>query len=393
MNFCSEKVNKNRNYEKEFETLFLEAVEKRLLASDVPVGILLSGGLDSSSVAAAALELGHKNFHTFSIGFEDGGDFSELDYARKVSSQIGSNHHEIIISQKQFIDFLDEFVWYTDEPIADLASIPLYYVSKLASQYVKVALSGEGADEVLAGYNLNETAQRLFYLKLASYFPKTFLDLLPHDSFKTIGNFGYSNLFRERLPHITDGFSEEEKLQICNFRAQGSTKDYIRALYRRAISSEPLDQLQTVYSHSWLVEDLLMKADKMSMAVSLEIRVPFLDHKLVEWAETLPLEWKIGSWSGGFTTKHILRNFAKKRLSSEITNRPKQGFPVPAYKWLEKNPQLFIKKYLEDPTLNKWIHTKKISHLFVELEQGSIESAHKIWNLIILSCWLRKWTN
>jgi asparagine synthase (glutamine-hydrolysing) len=143
VSFTSQKISKKRDYQNEFETLFLEAVEKRLLASDVPVGILLSGGLDSSCVAAAAIELGHKNFHTFSIGFEDGGEFNELKYADQVAEFIGSNHHTITMGQKEFIDFIPAFVWHMDEPVADLASIPFYYVSKLAREHVKVVLSGE----------------------------------------------------------------------------------------------------------------------------------------------------------------------------------------------------------------------------------------------------------
>ena len=393
VDFHSEKIQKNRNYEKEFENLFLEAVEKRLLASDVPVGILLSGGLDSSCVAAAAAELGHKNFHTFSIGFEDGGEFSELDYAKKVAEYIGSTHHEITISQKQFVDFLEEFVWHSDEPIADLASIPLYYVSKLASEHVKVVLSGEGADEILAGYNFDQLAKKLFYLKALNYLPESILRLLPFDSTKNLAESGYSNFLKFNATHITNIFSENRKLEICTFKAEHSTKKYIQDLYGVSSSSEPIDQLQQVYCQSWLVEDLLMKADKMSMATSLELRVPFLDHKLVEWAAKLPLEWKVGSLQGGFTTKRILRSFAEKRIPAEIITRPKQGFPVPAYKWLKEELFEFAQANLQASHLKKWINTDKLSVLLSNLKNGESNAAHEIWSLIILSIWMRRWKN
>ncbi|HQS83350.1 MAG: asparagine synthase (glutamine-hydrolyzing) [Alphaproteobacteria bacterium 16-39-46] len=392
LNFNSEKINKKRNYEKEFETLFLEAVEKRLLASDVPVGILLSGGLDSSCVAAAAVELGHKNFHTFSIGFEESGDFNELPFAKKVADHIVSNHHEIIISQKQFVDFLEDFVWYSDEPLADLASIPLYYVSNLASKHVKVVLSGEGADEILGGYHLDELAQKLFYLKAASIFPKAILKYLPYDSLKMLSQSGYSDFLKHTSSYITNVFSEKEKLDLCTFQGDQSTENYIQNLYKTCLSSEPLDQLQQAYCQSWLVEDLLMKADKMSMATSLELRVPFLDHKLVEWAETLPLEWKIGSRSKGFTTKRILRSFAEKRIPSEIINRPKQGFPVPAYKWLPHDLYNFAQFTLENPSLKKFFHEDKLSFLLTKLKERDANTAHKVWNLIIFSLWLKRWS-
>ncbi len=391
VDFCSEKKSRHRNYEREFEFLFLESVEKRLLASDVPVGILLSGGLDSSCVAAAAVELGHKNFHTFSIGFEDGGEFSELKYARQMANHIGSNHHEVLISQKQFIDFINKFVWHTDEPLADLASIPLYYVSKLASEHVKVVLSGEGADEILAGYNLDTLARKLFYLKIASHFPKSILEILPQHSFKILAKSGYSDFLRYQLTHMTDVFSETEKEKLCTFKAASSTKDYLQQLYDISTSSEPLDQLQQVYCQSWLVENLLMKADKMSMATSLELRVPFLDHKLVEWSANLPLEWKIGSWRKGFTTKNILRQFATKRIPQEIVNRPKQGFPVPAYKWLQSDLAKFAENQVTALPLQKWIHTDQLLPLLDQLNSGSDEASHKVWNLIILSSWLKRW--
>ena len=138
-----------RDYLGEFESLFLEAVEKRLVAADVPVGVMLSGGLDSSAVSAAAVELGHKAFNTFSVAFEEGGGFSELSYAREMAEHVGANHHEVVIGKDDFLGFLPDFVRFSDEPLADLASVPLYFVSRLARQHVKVVLSGEGSDEIL----------------------------------------------------------------------------------------------------------------------------------------------------------------------------------------------------------------------------------------------------
>lgn len=391
LDFNSNKKIKTKNYEKEFENLFLEAVEKRLLASDVPVGILLSGGLDSSCVAAAAVELNHKNFHTFSIGFEEGGEFCERKYARKVADFVGSTHHEIVISQKQFINFLEEFVWYSDEPIADLASIPLYYLSKLASEHVKVVLSGEGSDEIFAGYNLGRLARTLSYARLADYLPKSILKRLPHNGLKMLGNLGYTDFLKKNASYISNVFSEDEKKKICLFQGMRSTKELIQSFYSLSSSSEPMDQLQQAYCHSWLVEDLLMKADKMSMAASLELRVPFLDHKLVEWAAKLPLEWKVGSFSRGFTTKHILRRFAAKRIPEEIINRPKQGFPVPAYKWVQNELAGWAKTQLIESPIQNYIAIQELEEIFQKSNAGSNEAVHKIWNLVILSFWLKKW--
>lgn len=389
-NFLSEKNIRSKDYEKEFETLFLEAVEKRLLASDVPVGILLSGGLDSSCVAAAAVELGHKNFHTFSIGFEDGG-FNELPYAKQMANYIQSNHHEKIISQQEFINFIDEFVWYADEPLADLASIPLYYISKLASEHVKVVLSGEGADETLGGYNLDKLAKKLTCLKALNFLPSSILNFLPLSSTNTLAKFGYYNFLKENATHITNVFSEKEKENLCKFSAQKSSIKYIKELYSQSNSPEPIDQLQNVYCKSWLVEDLLMKADKMSMATSLELRVPFLDHKLVEWCTTLPTKWKVGSISKGFTTKRILRSFAEKRIPKEIINRPKQGFPVPAYHWIKSTLLNFAEENLLSKNLERLFHQKQLISLLDKVKNEDLNAAHQAWNLIILSRWLKRW--
>ena len=391
VDFCSEKPLKTRNYEKEFETLFLEAVEKRLLASDVPVGILLSGGLDSSCVAAAAVDLGHKNFHTFSIGFEDGGQFSELGYAKKMAEHIQSSHHEIVISQKQFIDFIDAFVWYSDEPLADLASIPLYFVSKLAAEHVKVVLSGEGADETLAGYNLDKLAAKLTCFKVLSRLPSFILNHLPFSSLKHLAKVGYSHFLKENTTHITNVFFEEEKKSLCFFQEQKSSIEYIKELYGKSSSLEPMDQLQQVYCQSWLVEDLLMKADKMSMATSLELRVPFLDHKLVEWCATLPLEYKVGSLLQGFTTKRILRSFAEKRIPKEIIARPKQGFPVPAYKWIQSDLFNFAQESLLGKSLENFFHKSQLISLLKMVKNGDPHAAHQAWSLIILSKWIKRW--
>ncbi len=391
VDFHSQKNSKTRNYEKEFSTLFLEAVEKRLLASDVPVGILLSGGLDSSCVAAAAVELGHRNFHTFSVGFAEGGEFNELNYARQVAKHIGSTHHEIIINDKNFIDFIHEFVWFSDEPLADLASIPLYYVSKLARQHVKVVLSGEGADETLAGYNLDEFAKKLSILKLAQYIPKCLLKFSKKQSIQILAKHGYHNFLKSKPCYITSVFSEEEKKKLCLFNGEQSTFEKIREWYSLTPSEEPLDQLQQAYCHSWLVEDLLMKADKMSMATSLELRVPFLDHRLVDWVAKLPHQWKVGNHYSGFSTKKILRHFARKRLPKEIIERPKQGFPVPAYQWLKKDLKDWANEELQGSHLLSYFTKSEIEKTWCSAQAGSMKSLHQIWNIIIFSQWLKRW--
>ncbi len=397
--FRSESVAEARDYSREFETLFLDAVEKRLVASDVPVGILLSGELDSSAVAAAAVELGHRAFHSFSVAFADGAA-DERAYARQVADRLGARHRDIVIGQKQFLDFLPELVRITDEPLADLAAVPLFFVTQLARQEVKVVLSGEGADEILAGYDLEQTARRIDRLRaLSRLLPNQVLARLPRlpshlgGMLSDLARVGWSRLLAERGTHMTHLWSEADKAKLWrDAPPPASTDALIRGWYDAACSPQPIDQFQQVHCGSWLVEDLLMKADKVSMANSLELRCPFLDHRLVEWCERLPLLWKVGSAAEGYRSKRILRLFAAGRLPGAIIQRPKQGFPVPAYGWLEGA----LYHWAED----RLIVGRRMAELFdlapirpvlAAARRGSAGAQHKIWNLLILDHWLECW--
>jgi asparagine synthase (glutamine-hydrolysing) len=364
--------------------------------------VLLSGGIDSSAVSAAAVELDHHDFHTFSVAFADGGNFDERDYARKVSAHIGSRHHEIVINQNDFIEFLPELVRFSDEPLADLAAVPLYYVSRLAQRHVKVVLSGEGSDEILAGYDMEQLATRLEQLrKIDRFVPKALLKffarIVPSSRAKTLSALssdGWSGLLRARAAHITRHWSEGEKQALWRDHTDYlSTDELIRTWYQDAHSEHPLDQLQQVYCRSWLVEDLLMKADKMSMATSLELRVPFLDHALVEWAAELPHVWKVGSSSTGRVSKRILREFARKRLPETILTRTKQGFPVPAYHWLNGETGRWAEGLICDPKscLSEYFEISTVIPILKSARQGDAISAHKVWVLIIAEEWMRQW--
>ncbi len=398
--FNSAAIDPSRDYDKEFELLFTEAVNKRLVASDVPVGVLLSGGLDSSAVAAAAINAGHTNFNTFSIGFDEGEAYNELGFAREVAEFIGSTHHEVVIGQEDFIDFLPRLVHYTDEPLADLASVPLHYVSKLAAQNVKVVLSGEGADEILAGYHMDQLSARMDTLakvdKLPSYILSLAAKFLPSRHANVIDKLregGLSKYLINQKSHMTWVHDFDEKATLW---LDGTIEDksfaQLKNMYEVTSSLDPIDQIQQVYFQSWLVEDLLMKADKMSMANSLELRVPFLDHKLVEWAAVLPKALKVGD-SSNWTTKKILRNYAKKYIPQTIIDRPKKGFPVPAYFWLRqaKIYDWAREVILESPMIRGLFNRIALEEMLKQAHAGQIEAAHKTWSFIILSLWMSKW--
>jgi len=382
----------DKEYQDEFKELFEDSVEKRIISSDVPVGLFLSGGLDSSMIAATAVKLGHKNFHTFSVGFEDDRGENELSYAKTMAEFIQSKHHEVIITKEDFINFLPELVYYTDEPYADLTSIPLYFLSQEASKHVKVVLSGEGADELFAGYNLNTTKnsfdslKKIENLKHFFFLLKPFVSSKHKDTLNNIQEFSVKRLLEKRSSYMTKYWNDTEKEQLFG-KSFNSTNDLISSLYQKTKSSDAIDQILDSYCRLWLVEDLLMKADKMTMANSLEARVPFLDHRLIEFASSLPTHLKVTK----NTTKYILREYAKDIIPDTILNRPKKGFSIPVYKWLHDELNEWAKDLIinseELEILNKELVLQEFNNL-----NDNIDSAHKIWIIIILHFWLQRWS-
>jgi asparagine synthase (glutamine-hydrolysing) len=192
---------------------------------------------------------------------------------------------------------------------------------------------------------------------------------------------------------MTRIWTEPEKSEFWRGPANlHSTDDLIKSWYDGCASPNPVDQLQQVYCRSWLVEDLLMKADKMSMAASLELRCPFLDHALVEWCARLPLQWKVGSRQLGYSSKRVLRDYAAKRLPAEIINRPKRGFPVPAYQWLERGLGPWAWDRINAGRLDKWINVGALSLVMQAAERGARTAQHQVWSLLVLDHWLEVWT-
>ena len=393
-------------YIEEFTQLFLDTVKLHLIA-DVPVGILLSGGIDSSSVAAAISEVHNKPLNSFSIAFKESDKFDELSYARQVAQHIGLEHNEIVVGVKEFMDFLPNFVRSTDEPLADLASVPLYYVSKLAKEKVKVILSGEGGDEILGGYNLDKYMLSLQRLKNIQKLPlfirytilKRIADItrLKHIA-KKIENFNIPIPERNMalLPHMTNLFNSEEKHKL--FKKPVEFPDSmlkIKTDYKNSTTKDLLHQVLYVYCQSWLVEDLLMKADKMTMANSVELRVPFLDKRIVEWAAQTPSWLKVNNKGiKNYKTKYILRKFAESRLPKTILQRSKQGFSVPAYNWLNAHLVKWANDILlsSDSFSKKWFHPETLRHLVVAgTKRNCVISQHKLWSLLIFEIWAREY--
>ncbi len=404
VNFASDVHNESRDYAGEFVDQFHSAVEKRLLASDVPVGIFLSGGLDSSAVCAAAYDLGYRNIRTFSVGHTAKGKFDETKIAEEVAAHLGFHHRSLIVEQSATFEHLDEIVWHTDEPLADLSTIPLLLLSRLARQDVKVILSGEGGDEIFAGYASDKHARVADRMRQLGKFPPWALRGLAaltggskRRVFQHMARHGWAGYVWAQLPygiHFSD--SEKANLWRPEMHVPGgpTAEDKIVAMYDECRSSEAMDVLMTAGSQQWLVEDLLMKADKISMAASLELRCPFLDHRLVEWAQHLPLTQKIGSAAEGYTTKRILRDYCRPRLPSIVTTREKVGFATPAYEWLRDPAKLQEFDALlvgPDCHLPELFRAEQMRSLLAAAHAGDPAAAQNVWVLIVLGRWLKRW--
>lgn len=385
----------------EFSTLFENAVDLRMVA-DVPVGILLSGGLDSSAVAAAAARRGAR-VETFSVAFDGEAEIDERVHARSVAAHLGTKHHEVVIGCKEFIEFLPEFTYLTDEPLADLASVPLYHVNKLASGSVKVVLSGEGSDEIFGGYTFDRWVSQWDRARQQALSDRT------RPARTWIGQ-ALSGFLRSESKALveTDLRRLSEPLVMTNLASTAEKATWFReaiiapdSLQRvredlaRIGNQDPLNQALYVYCQDWLVEDLLMKADRMSMANSIELRTPFLDYRIVEWAWRLAPRLKVGPDAAGrYSGKLILRNYARSRLPATIIDRPKMGFPVPVYNWLSNQLSDWAKDILgARARVRDWFHDHAIDEVLREgtRSDANSQARHRLWNFLVLEQWMQSW--
>ena len=387
---------------RQFRDLLTESVRLRLM-SDVPLGMFLSGGIDSSAVAAVMAGMIDRPLQTFSVAFRDRA-FNELEYARQVARAIGADGHEIVIDDGDFFDALPRLVWHEDEPIAHPSSVPLYFVSRLASRHVKVVLTGEGSDELLAGYGkyarmmLNwragtvygrmlprrlraavaRTAVPLLPRRLARYASRSFLamDRTPEAMF--LDNFASIRLADQRRL-LADGPRSSATIA----RAYAASMAYFDRLNGH---STLLDRVLYTDMKTYLVE-LLMKQDQMSMATSIESRVPFLDHRLVEFAATLPDAWKLSGW----TTKRILREAMKGLLPASILDRPKMGFPVPFSAWMRGAWNDAARDVLLDRRARErgLFDPPAVDRLLHDHAAGRIEGGDRLWMLLNVELWYR----
>jgi asparagine synthase (glutamine-hydrolysing) len=378
------------------EALIEESVRIRLM-SEVPLGAFLSGGVDSSVTVGVMTRLTNRPVKTFTVGYENAGEESELDYARQVAKHFNSEHHEFILNPKKFMDIVSKVVWHLDEPVAEFATIPLLLLSELAKKHVTVMLSGEGADEIFAGYPIYRLMNYIeHYRKLPAPLRRHICDPIAAAFLGNKREGKYMDWLSAPLEkrYLGNGsyFTESmrKKLYTREFEGKLDTREVQRTVasyYRRVGDRDAIRKMLYLDTKTWLPEDLLIKADKMTMAAALELRVPFLDHHLLEFATSLPSKMKatVGQ------SKYIFKKYAEKILPKEIVYRKKKGFPVPVRQWLREDLYDVARDILLDQkTKDRGIfNSSYVGMLFEQHACGAEDFSKNIWNLLILEMWMR----
>jgi asparagine synthase (glutamine-hydrolysing) len=392
----------DKDYIAEWYELFRTSVRLRLMA-DVPLGMFLSGGIDSSAIAAVMSGMVSEPIKTFSVAFAER-EANELAYARIVAEAYRTNHHEVVVSPEEFFNALPRLVWHEDEPLAHPSSVALYFVSLLASQHVKVVLTGEGSDELLAGYGryrktilnlslgkhyrtltprvvrgaVRSSIQGLPTSKVRQKLLRSFLGVAPD-----IESIYFDNFAVFPLAMQGDLLSNETLERI------GGIDPYagVRAALEQTDADSLLDRLLYADIKTYLHE-LLMKQDQMSMATSVESRVPFLDHKLVEFTCSLPERLKLR----GGTTKYILRESMKGVLPEAILSRSKMGFPVPIGAWFRGAHRSIIDEYvLSERAMSRGLFNSDFVRDLVHRHQSGVENhEERLWALVNFEIWQRQ---
>ncbi len=379
----------------ELRALLDEAVRVRLVA-DVPLGAFLSGGVDSSAVVGLMARHTPQPVKTFSIGFHED-SYNELKYARLAAKHFGTDHHEFVVTP-DICEIVDELVWHFDEPFADSSAIPTYMVSKLAREFVTVVLSGDGGDELFGGYTRYATdRKRSGYARLPRVLRQGLMQplgsSLPHGAWGR--NYIYVMAFEAIDRYIEDVsiftrlnkrslYTEGFHQQLGETEAAARFRDYAN----RSGSKDSLHRLLYLDSKTYLPGDILTKVDRMSMAVSLEARVPLLDHKLIEFVCTrIPSAMKMK----GLETKHLFKRAVSDLVPAEILNRPKQGFGVPIEQWINQQLRERLHETLTEPRTQQrgYIEPRYVRTLLDEHERGRRDHATELWALFMLELWHR----
>ncbi len=381
----------------ELERRLEEAVRIRLI-SDVPLGALLSGGVDSSIIVALMARVTSQPVKTFSIGFE-AEKFNEAEYARLVAEKFGTDHHELILDPdlEETLTFLSGML---EEPFGDSSMLPTYYVSRMARQHVTVALSGDGGDELFAGYDRYLVAmERRKFDRIPNWLGKVYRDQVHHHV--PAGMYGKNLAWNASLTARDRYLDDVSYLPVLHRERSLFSKDFLRAA---ETLPNPLEQWQHYYDHApakdelsrllyldtktYLTADILAKVDRMSMATSLEVRVPMLDHEFVEWVAALPVDWKFRTG----TRKFILKKLAERLgIPPALLHRRKQGFQLPLVDWMRDGMKdRYLRVLLEERTLQRgYFKPEAVRALIEEHTRGRRNRSGILWRMLVLELWHR----
>ncbi|WP_078391792.1 asparagine synthase (glutamine-hydrolyzing) [Shouchella patagoniensis] len=362
-----------------------DSVEKHM-RSDVPVGAFLSSGIDSTAIVALAKEH-HPNLLTFTVGFETNG-YSEVGIAKETAKNLGVKNIAKFITAEEFIAELPNIMWHMDEPVADPAAVPLYFVAKEASKHVKVVLSGEGADELFGGYNIYREPLDLDWFKKI---PKNMQSSLNRAASKLPTSIkGKNYIIRGTTPiekrYVGNAFifPENEKSKLLStYNPAFPYTNVTEPLYKQVQAYDDSTKMQYIDMHTWLSSDILVKADRMTMAHSLELRVPFLDKDVFALARTLPTEMKLTNK----TTKYVLREAMKDLIPKNIVPRKKLGFPVPIRVWLKNELYHWAKNLIQTSETEDVFNIPFILDMLDEHRKGTGDYSRKLWTVLCYMMW------
>lgn len=385
-----------------FDSLLRHATAERLV-SDVPLGVLLSGGIDSSTVAYYASRISAQKIKTFSIGFSEK-SFDESSSARLVAKHLNTEHHERILSGKDALALVQDIPEVFDEPVADASVLPTLLLSRFAREHVTVVLGGDGADETLLGYpTFDAERYASWYAQIPSGLQallSTGADLLPAST--NYMSFGFkARKFTQdfdRDPMVRHlqwlgSFRENEMKNILSpdvaMEANGTTHELIEQWRKECPHLSPINALSHLYLRTYLMDQVLVKVDRASMRYALEVRAPFLSHDVVEFLLSLPADMKYRNGRG----KYLLRMLMKDRLPNEILNRSKQGFAVPVGHWLRNELRGVATDVLADANVGKsgLLSTTEVSRLLREHLAGKRNHGKKLWTLLTFQLWYDRW--
>ncbi|MBH0158610.1 asparagine synthase (glutamine-hydrolyzing) [Fictibacillus sp. 5RED26] len=356
------------------------------MRSDVPVGAFLSGGIDSSSIVALAKEH-HDALKTFTVGFEREG-FSEINVAKTTAAELNVENIHYVIQPEEFLQELPKIIWHLDEPVADPAAVPLYFLAREARKHVTVVLSGEGADELFGGYTIYNEPRSLRYFRSL---PPTFRKVLPRiASVLPHAMKGKSFLERgamdieERYIGNAKIFLENEKEKILNdYNQEWSFKNVTKSIYENSQHYDDVHKMQYIDMHTWLRGDILVKADKMTMAHSLELRVPFLDKEVFNVASRLHPSQTVTAK----TTKYALRKAMEGIVPNSVLYNRKLGFPVPIRHWLRNEWLVWATELIEQSETDYLFNKSIVLNLLQEHQEGLRDNSRKLWTILTFMIW------